>query len=265
MSQVIDRVRQANPVPDSSRPLPDPVEFRRMVLEKGAMSEPVLHDRIRRSRRGGMLAAVSLALAIATAVGTVAVWFGARDADLASLGSEPDAVATGKAYFAALDAGDAVSAMALLRPEVLESSFVAPAHEFLAALPASLSLHDCAVVRSADEITVVSCTLMFDGPLFAATGDRLDGSRFTVDEGGLLRDLPNLGLRSRGTVNLAFSEYAARAEPEAFAKVCAPDAYPVGSVQVQGGHAWTGPCGELWARLAEEAAAWVRAGKPPLD
>lgn len=86
--------------------------------------------------------------------------------------------------------------------------------------------------------------------------------RFTVRD-GMLTTMFVPG--SRDATAEAFVEYASRTEPEAFAQAGDRAAYEEGSVRThRSGMVFAGPCGELWAQVADDAAAWVEAGRPRL-
>ena len=80
-----------------------------------------------------------------------------------------------------------------------------------------------------------------------------------IGEDRLLTSRPIFG--DRTGADQAFRQYATQFHPDEFSRMCAPDAYESGSVLVVAGYVWTEACGELWAQLADDAAAWVVAGQ----
>lgn len=152
-----------------------------------------------------------------------------------------------------------------MEPEVFRNPKIRPGLQFLSALPGTKSLSDCRATERIKWIDVV-CNITFSGPLFVATGVDTKLGVMTVGEDGLISSKPTLGRRLEA--DRAFVEYATAMEPEEFLRSCDPDAYQPGTVEtskLSESLAWTGGCGELWAELSEDAAAWVYAGKPPLD
>lgn len=207
---------------------------------------------------------------IAVALGVVLAGFiaipilfgtGGSDDPVAETSPEDAAVQTAEDFFAALARGEAEEALSLMEADVRELAANRHAVEFFASLPGTKTLSDCTTTGGPD-VVGVRCTTNYNGPLMQAVAERSTGT-FTVSEGQLTAMfIPG----ARDATASAFFEYASQTEPEAFDQACNPDSYETGSVRVQSsGFAFAGPCGELWAQVAEDAAAWVVAGRPPLS
>jgi hypothetical protein len=172
------------------------------------------------------------------------------------------AIRTAEALFAALTMDDVDGAMALMEAAIQEDPRTRTALEFFAALPGTKTLTDCAAAPGTANAFSVSCTTSYNGPLMRATGEDSTGV-FNVED-GLLITMFTPG--SRDTAAAAFAQYASQTRPEAYEQACSPESYEIGSIRTQSsGWAFAGPCGELWAEVAEDAAAWVEAGRPALS
>lgn len=173
---------------------------------------------------------------------------------------EEVAVFTVQRFMAALTEGDADGALALIQTELHDSPGNREAVEFFAALPGPKTVTDCVSREGSGEVTV-TCETNYNGPLMQAIGEDSEG-RFSVRD-GLLSTMFVPG--SRDATAEAFVEYARGTDPEAFEQACSPASYEAGSVRTHSsGMVFAGPCGELWAGVADDAVAWVEAGRPPL-
>lgn len=270
MNEVIRRVRNADPVPRSSHLLLDQEELRDLIAEHrdGLATGWAAGTAIHRGPRW-QVALVTFVFVLLMGGGALLVGstIGADSTELAAAGTsdEETALRSATLFFDTLSSGDPEAAAALMEPEVFRNPKVRPGLEFLSALPGTKSLSDCRATERINWIDVV-CNMTFSGPLFVATGMDTVRGVLTVGEDGLISSKPALGRRLEA--DRAFIEYATAIEPEEFLRSCDPDAYRPGTVEtskLSEGLAWTGACGELWSELSKDAAAWVYAGKPPLD
>lgn len=270
MSEVIRRVRKVNPVPRSSHLVLDREEFRDLVeehrdgLAPGWAAGTTVHGGPR-----WQVALVTFAFVLVAGGGALLAGstIGADTNGTAAAGTSEEqmAIRSASRFFDALSSGDPEAAAALMEPDVFRNPKVRPGLQFLSALPGTKSLSDCRATKRINWIDVV-CNITFSGPLFVATGVDTKRGVLTVGEDGLITSKPTLGRRLEA--DSAFVEYAIAIEPEAFLQSCDPDSYRPGTVEtskLSESLAWTGECGELWSELSRDAAAWVYAGKPPLE
>ncbi len=270
MSEVIRRVRNADPVSRSSHLLLDREELRDLIAEHhdGLATGWATGSSVHRGPRW-QVALVTFVFVLATGGGALLFGstIGADSSELTAAGASEEQIALRSAsrFFDALSSGDPEAAAALMEPEVFRNPKVRPGLEFLSALPGTKSLSDCRATERIKWIDVV-CNITFSGPLFVATGVDTKLGVMTVGEDGLLSSKPALGWRLEA--DRAFVEYATAIEPEAFRQSCDPEGYRPGTVEtprLSESFAWTGECGQLWAELSEDAADWVYAGEPPLE
>lgn len=291
MTDVIEEVRRANPVSSEILANLDSEELRRLVSERLRDEDAIILARTdtttaNSARKRRWLAAVASFAGVLAMLGLA---FGLSrlnppdvDQPAVVVAPNPDdrmvertGVQAARELFAAIDSGDLEGVLARLEPSLLENPKYENAFEFLIALRASWRLDACNASRPAEDVIYVWCTLTIDGPLFRATGTDVGAGSISVDAEGRLRKRPNSLVRP--PVDKTFVEYASQVDPEAFDTACSPSSYdPPGYrsppdaqwhplVEVIAGHAWAGECGDLWARLAPDAAAWVEAGKPQLE
>lgn len=270
MSEVIRRARKANPVPRSSHLVLDQEEFRDLVEEHrdGLATGWAAGTTVHRGPRW-QAALVTFAFVLVAGGGALLAGstIGTDSNGLAAAGTSEQQLALRSAtrFFDALSSGDSDAAAALMEPEVFRDPKTRPGLQFLSVLPGTKSLSDCSATERIKWIDVV-CNITFSGPLFVATGDDTKRGVLTVSEDGLISSKPALGRRLEA--HRAFVEYATAIEPEAFLRSCDPDSYEPGAVErskLSESLAWSGECGELWSELSKDAAAWVYAGKPPLE
>lgn len=206
---------------------------------------------------------VVAALAAGVALAILFLFPGGDEQEVAAPPPNPEVLAlqTSEDFMSALTRGDAVSALAMLTEEAQQTPGNREAVEFFAALPGTKTLSDCTVSPGPIGFSV-QCATHYNGPLMQAIGENSTGS-FNVSEGRLTTMfVPG----DRQATAEAFVEYASQVEPEAFDRACDLASYDLGSVRTMGaGFAFAGPCGELWAQVSDDAAAWVEAGRPPLD
>lgn len=268
MSEVIRRVRKADPVPRSSHLPLDREELRDLIAEHrdGLATGWATGTTVHRGPRW-QVALVTFLLVLGTGGGALLAGstIGAHSNGLAAGTSEEQiALRSATRFFDALTSGDPEAAAALMEPDVFRNPNVRPGLRFLSALPGTKSLSDCYATERINWIEVV-CNITFSDPLFVATGVDTKRGLLTVGEDGLITSKPNLGRRLEA--DRAFVEYATAIEPGAFLRSCDPNSYePAVEISRRSESlAWTGECGELWSELSEDAAAWVYAGKPPLE
>lgn len=271
MSDVMRRVRNANPVPDSSHLLLDREEFTDLVVERRdkmvlgrSAATGALHPGSR-----WQIALVAFALVLVTGGG---VWLAGSmasgdlvGADAASASEAQLALASAAHFFDALNSGDLETAQAIMAPAISRDPKIARALQFFSGLPGTKSLSSCSTTARV-LWTDVACDITLSGPLFVATGQDTARGVLRVDDEGLITSSPVIGRRLEA--DRAFVEYAKAIEPVAFQRSCDPEAYVPGSVEISKlaeSLAWTGECAQLWAELSDDAAAWVYAGKPTLD
>lgn len=269
MSEVIRRVRKADPVPGSSDLLLNQDELRDLVAEHrdGLASGWATDTTVHRGPRWQVALATFMLVLVAGVGGLLAgSTIGADSTGEAAAGTpeEETALRAATRFFDALSSGDPEAAESLIEPDVFTDPKVRPILQFLSALPGTKSVSDCSATERIKWSDVV-CNITLSGPLFVATGDDTKRGVLTVSGNGLISSPPALGRRSEA--DRAFVEYATATEPEAFRRSCDPDSYEPGTVErskLSESLAWTGECGDLWSELSEDAAAWVYAGKPPL-
>lgn len=265
--QVAELFSEANPVPtldvlDAVGPVDDGTDTQTAEGSRAMTTVKTdKRDSAKRSRRPLIPAGLAVVLAAVIAI-PLLLPDGEQPELAAPATPEEEAIKTAEGFFAALTADDVNGAMALMTPEVQEAVGNRAAVEFFAALPGTKTLSDCTTREGNPGVFTVRCATNYNGPLMQSVGEQSEGT-FTV-EGGLLTTMFIPG--SREATATAFFEYASETEPAAFDEACSPESYEVGSVRTQGtGFAFAGPCGELWARVAEDAAAWVEAGRPSLS
>ena len=263
--QVVELFAEANPIPALEALDAD------SVVEGGAeestsersrtMVTVKSEDPEQKSRRRPLLiGALGVALA---AVVAVPLFLSGDQSDVATPASaEEEAIETALDFFAALTAGDVDAAMALMAPELAEPEFNRPAVEFFVALPGTKTLSQCTTTEGPAAVAV-SCQTNFSGPLMQATAPDSSTATFTVEDGLLTTFAPG----SRDDAAEAFAQYASQTRPEEYQQACSAESYEVASVRTDQGSGivFAGPCGELWAEVAEDAAAWVEAGRPSLS
>lgn len=262
--QVAELFAQANPVPNLEALDAEPaIEHSptSTTSERGSGMTAVKTGGPATAKSRGPLTAAALLVALAAVVAVPLLLRGGEPSEIATpVDPKEAAIQTAEDFMAALTRGDADGALALMEVDIQESLGVREGLEFFAALPGSKTLSDCTTQQGPIAITV-RCTTNYTGPLMQATGEHSEGT-FTVKD-GLLTTMFVPGSREEAAE--AFYDYASQTRPEAFEQVCSPYSYELGSVLTQGtGFAFAGPCGELWAQLAEDVAAWVEAGRPPL-
>lgn len=262
--QVAELFAQANPVPrpDASGAHESvEVETTDATYERNRGMTTVKTREQPTGQRKGPRMAAALAVALAAVIAVPLFLTGGEQPEVAAPATPEDiAVQTVEELFAALTRGDVDAAMALMETEVQETPRNRHGVEFFAALPGTKTVSDCTTLGGPDLITV-ECMTNYNGPLMQAAGEQSFGIFIVRD--GLLTTMFTPGSRDKAAD--AFFAYASQTEPEAYDQACNPDAYEAGSVRIQSfGFAFAGPCGELWAQVADDAAAWVGAGKPPL-
>lgn len=265
--QVVELFSEANPVPtldvlDEVRPVDDGTDTQAAEGSRGMTTVKTdQREKSKRNRRPSIAAGLAVVLAAVIAI-PLLLPDGEQPELAAPATPEEEAIETAEDFFAALTAGDVDGAMALMTPEVKEAVGNRAAVEFFASLPGTKTLSNCTTREGNPGAFTVRCATNYNGPLMQSVGEQSKGT-FTV-ESGLLTTMFNPG--SREATATAFFEYASETEPAAFDQACSPESYKVGSVRTQGtGFALAGPCGELWAQVAEDAAAWVEAGRPSLS
>ena len=252
----------ANPVPRlDAGDGPDSVETTTLMSERrGDMSTIKTRDSEETTARRPMVVA---ALTAVVALAVLFLFPGGVEEEVAAPPPTPEALAlqTAEGFMSALTRGDAVSALALLTDNAQQTPGNRQTVEFFAALPGTKTLSDCTVFPGPIGFSV-QCATHYNGPLMQAVGENSTGS-FNVSDGRLTTMfVPG----DRAATAEAFVEYASQVEPEAFDRACKVASYDLGSVRTMGaGFAFAGPCGELWAQVADDAAAWVAADKPPLS
>lgn len=262
--QIAELFAQANPVPTletSDRDLAVDDGTRDETPEGSSGMTTVKTRDNETTRRRRPLVAAGLAAVLAA---VVAVPLLLTDGEQTEVATTPEEVAvqTAEDLFAALSDGDAAAASMLLEPEVLEAPGNRQALEFFAALPGTKTLSDCTTRSGSGGAVTVECTTNYNGPLMSAVGEDSIGT-FTVKD-GLLTTMFNPGQRDETAS--AFAEYASQTGPGIYERDCSAESYEPGSVRTQSsGFVFAGPCGSLWWEMADDAAAWVEAGKPPLS
>lgn len=263
--QVVELFAEANPIPalealDAGSVFEEGAEestsgrSRRMVTVKSERRDE------RKRRRPLVVGALGVALA---AIVAMPLFLIGDQADVATPASaEEEAIQTALDFFAALTAGNVEGAMALMAPELAEQAYNRPAVEFFVALPGTKTLSQCAATEG-PSAAGVSCQTNFSGPLMRATAPDKSTAMFTVEDGLLTTFTPG----SRDDAAEAFAQYASQTRPEEYQQACSPESYELASVRTEdgSGFVFAGPCGELWAQVAEDAAAWVEAGRPSLS
>lgn len=263
--QVAELFSEANPVPtldvlDEVRPVDDGTDTQTAGGSR-AMTTVKTDQREKAKRSRWPSIAAGLAVVLAAVIAIPLLLPDGEQPELAAPATPEEAIETAEGFFAALTAGDADGAMALMTPEVQEAVGNRAAVEFFAALPGTKTLSDCTTREGNPGVFTVRCATNYSGPLMQSVGEQSKGT-FTVKD-GLLTTMFIPG--SREATATAFFEYASETEPAAFDQACSPESYEVGSVRTQNtGFAFAGPCGELWAQVAEDAAVWVEAGRPSL-
>lgn len=263
--QVVDLFAEANPIPtmdalnagsvvEEGTQESTPEGSRRMVIVESEQSE-------QRRKRGRPILIGALGVALAAAIALPLFLTDDQSDMVTSAGAEEEAVQVALDFFAALTTGDVEAAMALMAPELAEPEFNRPAIEFFAALPGTKTLSGCTTTEGPSAVGV-SCQTNFSGPLMEVFGPKESTTTLSVQNGLLKTFIPG----SREEAAEAFAEYASRTLPEQYRQACSPESYEVASVRTEkdSGFAFAGPCGELWARVAEDAATWVEAGRPSI-
>lgn len=179
--------------------------------------------------------------------------------EIPTLSMETRALNAATGFFAALTDGDSGAALAYVAPALAADPRVRSAVEFLAALPGEKVGKDCDAKRGGG--ILVSCLIKLGDPLYRATDQEVKPGFLRFDNDLLISSLPELGYRS--AVDRTFVLYASAAEPEEFAAHCDPERSSPGAAVEGNGYLLTGSCGQLWARIAEDAAKWLAAGRPP--
>ncbi len=262
--QVAELFAKANPIPtlealDVETVVDDGAQDSTSGRSRGMDATKTEQSEHSKRRRPLLVGALALALALVVALPLILT---GGDQPAAESTGEELAIGTAEDLFAALTMGDVDGAMALMEAGVQEDPRTRPAVEFFAALPGTKTLSNCIVSEGAANAFSVSCATNYNGPLMQATGGESTGT-FNVKD-GLLITMFAPGARS--AAGEAFAEYASQTQPDEYEQACDPESYEIGSVRdLEPGFAAAGPCGELWAEVAEDAAAWVEAGKPALS
>lgn len=267
--QVVELFAEANPIPelevlDANSVARSGAEV--STSERSTGMVKVKPEQLHHRRRRRPLLVGALAATLTAVLALPLLMMGPEQTEVATpqVSAEQQALQTAETFFEALSTGDVDAAMALMTSEMRDLKFNKPAVEFLAALPGTKTLSDCTASEGPTTVGV-SCTTNYNGPLMVATGETSVGL-FTVKDGLLAAFTPG----SRDAAAAAFAEYARQTRPETYARACSPESYEVASVRIYRGlakeavFAFAGPCGELWAQVAEAVATWVDAGKPPL-
>ncbi len=181
--------------------------------------------------------------------------------EMPTLSMETRALNAATGFFAALTAGDSGAALGYVAPELATDTRARAAIEFLAALPGEKVGKGCDAKRGGG--ILVSCLIELGDPLYRATDQDVKPGFLRFDNDVLISSLPELGYRS--AVNQTFVLYASAAEPEEFAAHCDPESSSPGAAIEGTGYLLTQACGQLWARIAEDAARWLAAGRPPMS
>lgn len=214
--------------------------------------------------RGWIVGMVSfLAVLIWGGVGSIAMLLTPTTEldEIPTLPMEARALNAATGFFAALTAGDSGAALAYVAPELAQDSRARSAIEFLAALPGEKVGKGCDAKRGGG--ILVSCLIELGDPLYRATDQGAKPGFLRFDNDVLISSLPELGYRS--AVDRTFVLYASAAEPEAFAAHCDPERSSPDAAVEANGYLLTRACGQLWARVADDAAKWLAAGRPPMS
>lgn len=260
--QVAELFAEANPIPVLEALEADPVLYdgsQESTPEGGSRMVTVDTGRPEETTKIGSRVALALGVVLAVVVAWPLILTTGRYPNVATPASpEEEALQVADDLFAALTRGDVDGAMSMMAPEMKALEFNRPAVEFLAAQPGAKTLSDCTTGEGPTAV-FVSCQTNFSGPLMMATGE-MSTALFKVQDGFLTDFRPGFG----GAAAEAFALYASHTRPEAYELACSPESYGVASVRIQrtqhSRFALTGPCGELWAQVAEDAAAWVEEG-----
>jgi len=133
---LLERLKRANPVPDSGRIYPDPEESRRFSFLVEQRRKQMDDTQVRpiksreeppRSRRGVLVAMAALVIVVGVGIGIVLLTGGDEGSDVAGVPAltTAEALVVNDAFFEAFNTGDDDAVLALFTPDVtIDNSYV---------------------------------------------------------------------------------------------------------------------------------------------
>ena len=261
---------EANPVPDpdvlperlvDTEPHLRIIDPRRETMHTEETTQPTTRER--QPRRRWIPALAAAAVVAAVAVGALL---------LTNIESEPSAeevradaaIATAEAQLAAVNDGDNEAIIAQTTADGSRAEADGRMIEYNVALAGTYpwQVQSCEATFSSDEYVNVDCAFANTDPVYVAEGvSELIAPTFVYDDGRVewrIWQGANFSLANR-----AYADYLRVNHRTEYDAVCWPQSYsPAGSVNRDGGLAFTKECADLALPLAQDIADWVEAGKP---
>lgn len=277
---VYELLVEANPVPNpdvstvSLLAHPTPTETRStsmVALDTKTQTETPSADRP--PRRRWWLAAAAAVLAIVTVAAIVATRGDPEPLEpstpVVTVGEtlpapttrEERAIRTVRDFYAAQDAGDVETLVTMSHPDFVDIDASRQMWEMNAAEAEAFDglqrVGACEPVNVNPQYVEIACDVLLTNPVARALelADVVAPARVFDDQRVVWQPWTVDG--DPGRVAGAIAEYLREFHADEFSTACDPAVYEPGSVVVNRGLALTGPCGELYAPLADEIAEWA--------
>jgi hypothetical protein len=256
---------EANPVPDPEA-LPERLVEQRLTVvapeSEPMQTEKTVHRQQARQRKRWIPALAAAVVVVAAIVAGVLFLIAGDDPEVADDRGQA-AVVQAESYLAALNGGDADAALALLGADAAADEVLRSNAEFNAFVTATYpwEVRGCEPTFSSDEYVSVGCSLVITDPVFGARGVGEVIAPFFVYDDGHMEWRPFQGANF-SLANQAYTDYLRLNALDEYEASCWPPAYPTGSVNHDGGIAFTRACAELLVPHSRDVAEWVRLGRP---
>ncbi len=199
--------------------------------------------------------------------GDIAQWVRDGRPDVGATGGsaavlEQEAVDVVEQFYAAVNAGDIDTVMALSHSTVadLSDERMWGFNAVLAESGYPLEVRDCEASPQGEASASVRCTYPVTDPVFLALGIRELTAPFTYLDGQVVW-LPWTGADTGG-VGRAYADYLQQFHLDEYDAACSPGPYSPGSFVYNGGIALTPQCADVLAPKLEDIAQWIRDGRP---
>ncbi len=274
--QIYELLIQANPVPHPDALLPDlPTAAPNLHVLDPGRSPMQTQDKVTpipsTQPRKRWVPAVAAAAAVVIIIAAVTLVLDRTGDDPAPVVDTPApeldpnaereaaAVAAVERFHAAINAGDMETIVALAQPDEADLQMFESNAAMAAEYPQEV--RRCVAAITTEELVRVECEVVMSAPVFVALGVGELVFPWQVYADGLVEWRPWEGV-DPGEINRAYRDYLRLHHLEAYEEVCDPSRYTFGTINFDGGMAFTAPCAELQLSVEEDVAAWIEAGRP---
>lgn len=169
------------------------------------------------------------------------------------------AVAKIESFYAALNAGDLDTIVALVDPDDADRTMWEA--NIVVAEQHSIEVTGCAPTSVTEELVWVDCQVVVTDPVWELLGVSELTAPWYVYDDGRTEWRPYQGA-DFAQANRAYRDYLMAYRPDAYTEVCDPSRFEFGTVNFSGGMAITPDCIELELGVADDVVTWIEAGRP---